>query len=131
MSAYGPASGLATDWLKLFTNGSPGSYSAWYAQLHTGYPGASGTSNVSTTTTRPTVAWGTASAGSVSASGSPCFQWTSWAGSSGEVDTALSLWSASTSGTFYDCLALGSSVTMYTGDTLQVTTLTISFTLAS
>ena len=64
-------------------------------QMHTGAPGAAGTGNVSSVTTREAVTWGSASGGSVAASNEP--EWTNWAGTDPETVTGLSFWSASTS----------------------------------
>ena len=98
-------------------------------QLHTGAPGSAGTSNVSSVTTRPSVTWNSPSAGSVSASNQP--QWTNWAGTNGEVDTDISFWSASVAGTFGLSMQLNASVTMDTGDSLTLTSITISIPTAS
>lgn len=98
-------------------------------QLHTGAPGPNGTSNVSSVTTRMSVTWNSASAGSVSASNQPA--WTNWAGTNGEVDTDISFWSAATLGTFGMSMQLSSSVTMDTGDSLTLTTLTVTLPVAS
>lgn len=100
-----------------------------YVQLHTGAPGSNGTSNVSSVTTRESVTWGSASAGSISASNEP--EWTNWAGTSPEIDTDISFWSASSSGTFGLSMQLASSVTMQTGDSLTLTSITISIPTAS
>ena len=102
---------------------------AAYVQLHTGPPGAAGTANVSSTTTREAVTWGTPAAGSVAASGTP--EWTAWAGTNGEIDTDLSFWSAATAGTFGLSMPLSASVTMDTGDSLTLTSLTVSIPTAS
>jgi hypothetical protein len=81
------------------------SYGPVYVQLHTGAPGAAGTSNIAGESTR-------VSAGSNSAFGAPsggsttnsnAINWTSV--STAETYTYVSLWSASTGGTF---LASGS-----------------------
>lgn len=98
-------------------------------QLHTGAPGANGTSNVSSVTTRPAVTWNSASGGAVTASNQPA--WTNWAGTSPETDTDISFWSASTSGTFGMSMQLSSSVTMNTGDSLTLTSVQVSIPLAS
>lgn len=95
-----------------------------FAQLHTGDPGASGTANVSSTTTRQAVNFAAASGGSQSLTGTT--QWTSWAGTNGEVVTHISLWGASSAGTFYYSVALTASKTVNTGDTLTLSTLTVS-----
>jgi hypothetical protein len=100
-----------------------------YISLATGDPGSSGTSNASSVTTREAVTWGSASGGSISASNQP--EWTSWAGTNGEVVTDLAYWSASTSGTFGLSMQLSSSVTMDTGDSLTLTSITISLPTAS
>lgn len=95
-----------------------------FAQLHTGDPGASGTANVSSTTTRQAVNFSAAASGSQSITGTT--QWTSWAGTNGEVVTHISLWGASSAGTFYYSVALTASKTVNTGDTLTLSTLTVS-----
>lgn len=100
-----------------------------YVQLHTGDPGTAGTSNVSSVTTREAVTWGSPSAGSVAASNEPA--WTSWAGTNGETDTDISFWSASTSGTFGMSMQLTSSVVMDTGDSLTLTSISVTIPTAS
>jgi hypothetical protein len=97
--------------------------------LAIGDPGSAGTSNPSSVTTREAVTWGSPSAGSVAASNSPA--WTSWAGTNGEVVTDIAFWSASTSGTFGLSMPLSSSVTMDTGDSLTLTSITITIPTAS
>lgn len=99
-------------------------------QAHTGPPGAAGTSNVSSVTTRPGVTWAAASGGSVAANGTPP-AWANWAGSNGEVVTDISFWSASALGTFGFSAALTAGVTMDTGDTLTLTSITVSIPVAS
>jgi hypothetical protein len=100
-----------------------------YIQLHTGDPGSSGTSNPSSVTTREAVTWGSPSAGSVSASDEP--EWTNWAGTSPETDTDISFWSLATSGAFGLSMQLSTSVTMDTGDSLTLTSITITIPTAS
>lgn len=98
-------------------------------QLHTGAPGAAGTSNVSSTTARQSVTWGSPSGGVISASNQPA--WTNWAGTSNEVVTDISFWSAATSGTFGLSMPLNASVTMATGDSLTLTSISITIPTAS
>lgn len=95
-----------------------------FVQLHTADPGASGTTAVSSTTTRQALNFGPASAGSQALTGTT--QWTAWAGTNGEVVTHISVWGASSAGTFYYSVALTASKTVNTGDTLTLTTLTVS-----
>jgi hypothetical protein len=109
---------------------APGTAPSVWVKLHTADPGTAGTTAASSVTTRMALTWGTASAGALAAAATfP--SWTSWAGTNGEVVTDISLWDASTSGNFLDSIQLGSSVTMDTGDTLSLTSLTITFTTAS
>lgn len=95
-----------------------------FVQLHTGDPGASGTANVSSTTTRQALNYAAASAGSQALTGTT--QWTNWAGTNGEVVSHISIWGASSAGTFYYSVALTASKTVNTGDTLTLSSLTVS-----
>jgi hypothetical protein len=128
------ADGLSTTVADIALNAMVGtgtnqSNDANYVQLHTGDPGSAGTANVSSVTTREAQTWGSASGGTVSATGTPT--WSSWAGTNGEVDTDISHWSAATSGTFGHSVTLSSSVTMNTGDTLEITSDSITVPTAS
>lgn len=67
-----------------------------WIKLHTGAPGANGTSNAATETTRKQVSWNTASGGH--ADNSAQVSWSSVAGS--EIYSKCSFWSASSGGTF-------------------------------
>lgn len=100
-----------------------------YAQLHTADPGSAGTTGVSSVTTREAVTWGSAASAAIAASNEPA--WTSWAGSNGESDTYITLWSGPTSGTFGCSIALSASVVMDTGDSLTLTGVSISIPTAS
>ena len=103
--------------------------SALFIQLHTGAPGANGTANVSSTTTREAVTWGSAAGGVLSASNAPA--WPSWGGTNGEIVTDISFWSASSAGTFEGSMPLASSVTMATTDTLTLNPLSVTLPVAS
>lgn len=122
------APGLSTANANLALTAAVGT-NAGYVQLHTGDPGTAGTSNVSSVTTREAVTWGSSSSAAIAASNEP--EWTSWAGTNGETDNDISFWSASSSGTFGLSMALASSVTMDTGDSLTLTELQITITTAS
>lgn len=98
-----------------------------FVQLHTGDPGASGTANVSSVTTRPALNFGAASAGSQSAVAT-LPSWATWAGTNGEVVTHISVWGASSGGTFYYSVTLTAPKTVNTGDTLNLTSLTVALT---
>lgn len=99
---------------------------AQYAKLHTGDPGAAGTSNASSVTTRSQVTFNAASSGSCTISNTP--SWPSWAGTNGEVVTHISVWDASTAGVFQYSAVLTEEKTVNTGDTLNLTGLTFALT---
>lgn len=125
--AVGTMSYLTASWLNAIRGtGSAafGPVQVW-AQLHTGNPGATGASNVSSTTTRSSASW-TVSGGTATSSNTP--QWTSWAGTNGEVVSHISLWDSTTAGNFLGSVALTASKTVNTGDTLTLSTLTIALT---
>lgn len=88
-----------------------------YMKLHTGDPGAAGTSNASAETTRKSVTFGAPSAGSSVAS---AVSWASWSAGS-ETISHYSLWDASTAGNFLGSAALSASKAVTNGDTLNVT----------
>jgi hypothetical protein len=95
-----------------------------FVQLHTADPGSAGTTAVSSVTTRPALNYSAASGGSQTSTGTP--SWATWAGTNGEVVTHVSVWSASSAGTFYYSVALAASKTVNTGDTLNLTAVTVS-----
>jgi type IV secretory pathway TrbL component len=97
-----------------------------FVKLHTGDPGAAATANASSVTTRPSVTFSAASAGSCASSNTP--SWATWAGTNGEVVTDISVWDASTAGTFLYSAQLTASKTVNTGDTLNLTSLTFALT---
>jgi hypothetical protein len=121
----------ANAWLNTLRGTSAATFTAvttLFVQIHTGDPGSAGTSNVSSVTTRPSLNYGAASAGSQSASGSPVAQWASWAGTSPETITHISVWGSASAGTFYYSAQLTASKTVTTGDTLNLTSLTVALT---
>lgn len=120
----------ANAWLNVLRGTSAATFTAvttLFIQLHTGDPGSAGTSNVSSVTTRPALNFGAASAGSQSAIAT-LPSWATWAGTNGEVVTHVSVWGASSGGTFYYSAALTASKTVNTGDTLNLTALSVSLT---
>jgi hypothetical protein len=120
----------ANAWLNCLRGTSAATFTGvttMFVQLHTGDPGASGTANVSSVTTRPALNFGAASAGSQSAIAT-LPSWATWAGTNGEVVTHISTWGASSAGTFYYSVALTASKTVNTGDTLNLSSLTVAIT---
>jgi hypothetical protein len=94
-----------------------------FVQLHTGSPGAAGTSNVSGQTTRNAITWNAASAGSMTLA-----TLSNWTMNTTETITDISIWSASTSGTFYWSAALTSGVPVINNSTLSFSSFTLGFT---
>jgi hypothetical protein len=112
MAGDGLSAYLADKWLAMLAGTAYTAPAATYVQLHTGDPGASGTSNVSSVTTREAVTWGTSSAGSVAESNTPT--WSTWAGTNGEIVTDISVWDASTSGNFLFSASLAGTAYEFT-----------------
>lgn len=94
-----------------------------YVKLHTGDPGSAGTANASTVTTRNAATYSAASAGSMALSSISGFSMTAT-----ETISHISLWDASTAGNFLQSAALTTSRSVLNGDTLNLTTLTLSYT---
>jgi hypothetical protein len=121
------ADGLATvafaNALLNTVNNTSFAIAATWVQLHTGAPGASGTSNVSAVTTRQQATFNAASGGALALASSP----TAWNMTTSETITDISVWSASTSGTFYWSAQLAVSKTVSNGDTLTLNTCGLSF----
>ena len=98
----------------------------FYAKLHTGDPGASGTSNAAGETTRQIVAMGTpAASGAISSTAQ--VQWTNV--STAETITWVSFWSASAAGTFLGRDDLPVAKVMAVGDTLTIPSGDIDLTI--
>jgi hypothetical protein len=115
----GFAASTVNTWLDTLDSGH-------YAQLHTGDPGAAGTSNVSAETTRKLWDFASAASGSKSAQGT-LPSWAAWTAGP-ETITHVSVWSASSGGTFKYSYALTSSKSVANDDTLNLTSHTVSIT---
>jgi len=126
--AEGISSYMANACLNAAGNNTSFAVATCYVQLHTAAPGAAGTSNVATETTRKAVSFAVASGGSIASDAD-----VTWASIAGSQDaTHFSAWDASSAGNFL----FSGSVTAnpYTaGDTLTIASggLTASFTVAS
>jgi hypothetical protein len=92
------ASGVANSILAALVNGTSfAGFATPYVQLHTGAPGAAGTSNIAGNNVRqPAGSFAAPSAGSTS--NSAAINWTSV--STSETYSHVSLWSAASGGTF-------------------------------
>lgn len=121
---------LATAWLNVLRGGGNGvtftAPAALFVQIHTGDPGASGTSAVSVgSTTRQTLSFAAPSAGT-SGTATIGASWTN--GGTSETLNDVSVWSASTSGTFYFSGALTSPQPWASGNTFTLTALSVALT---
>src|SRR5258707_3394698 len=121
------ATTLANKWLDMLGGTLFSAPASTFVQLHTGEPGAAGTSNVSEVTTRPGITWAAASAGA-KAIAATFPAWSNWAGTNGEVVTNISVWDASTSGNFLFSVLLTLAKTINTGDTATLSSMTMTFT---
>jgi hypothetical protein len=126
--ATGISSYLANKWLDALGNNVPFSVTACYVQLHIGDPGANGTANTATETTRKSVSFGAASAGTLASDAD-----VTWTNISGSQDaTFFTAWDGLTGGSFlFSGTITGNAYTA--GDTYTITSgsLTASLTVAS
>ena len=122
---YGLAAAYANDFAATLAGTTFTPPVALWAKLHIGDPGAAGTANPSSVVTRQQVTWGTAAAGQIAITNIP--SWGTWAGTSPEILTGLSLWDAATLGVFWLSVALPVPVTVVTGTPLTLAALTVVF----
>lgn len=120
--ATGLASATANSWLNTL-RGTAYSVATVFVQLHTADPGAAGTTAVSANTTRNALTWNAASGGTMTLSSLAAYTMTAT-----ETITHISIWSASTAGTFIASGVLSASKAVNSGDTLTFNTLTASLT---
>lgn len=115
--AVGIASAIANSWLdglcRSVTWTEP---AAFYLKLHTGDPGASGTTAAAGETTRQAVTFSAASAGAIT--NSAAVTWTNV--STTETVSHVSFWDASSAGTFLGSDALAVSRSLTAGDTFEI-----------
>ena len=131
--AVGVSTTLSNSWLNVIRGGAAGTTytapAAVYVQLHTANPGTVGTTSVSSVTTRQAATFSASTTGVLSLSNTPSF--TSWAGTNGEVVSHVSFWDASSTGNFLWSAALTASKTINTGDTLNISSASLTITTAS
>lgn len=103
-----------------------GTFGTVWVQLHTADPGAAGTTAISGgDATRKSATMAAASGGSKAMTGS-AGPWTEDGTPASETITHISLWTASTAGTFNASAALAASQAWASTNTLTLTGLTIS-----
>jgi len=118
---------LANDLLNTIRGGGAGvTYTAPAVEalkLHIGDPGVAGTTTPSTNTTRVALTRGASAAGVIALSNAPT--WSSWANGN-ETISHLSEWDSVTVGRFQLSLVLAVAKAVANGDTLTVTSISIS-----
>lgn len=115
----GLAASTANTFLDTFDSGH-------YMQLHTGDPGAAGTSNASAETERKLIDFADAAGGTKAAQGT-LPSWTTW-DAGPETVTHASVWNASSAGTFKYSFAFTTGKSITNNDDLNVTAHSISVT---
>lgn len=126
--ATGISSYLADELLDAVGNNSSFAVGAVYVKLHTGDPGANGTSNAATETTRKAASFGASSAGTLTSDAD--ITWTNIAGS--QDATFFTAWDNVSAGNFLFSGSINGNA--YTaGDTYVIPSgsLTVSLTIAS
>lgn len=115
--AVGLASGIANSILDALCRSVTWTEpAAFYVKLHTGDPGAAGTSNAATETTRQAVTFSAASSGAIT--NSAAVEWTSV--STTETYSHVSFWDASSAGTFLGSDDLAASKAVDAGDDFTI-----------
>jgi len=94
-----------------------------HVKLHTGDPGAAGTANASTETTRKAITLAAASSGTRTMSAS--VSWTGWTQGTQTI-THVSVWDALSGGAFQFSVALTNTTTVNNTETFMLQTLGIS-----
>jgi len=126
--AHGLSAYLCNAFLDALGNATSFSVAVPYIKLHTGDPGAAGTANPATETTRKSVSFGAASAGAITSDAD-----ISWTNISGSQDaTHFTAWDNLTAGNFLFSGTI--TANPYTaGDTYTITSgnLSASLTVAS
>jgi len=95
---------------------SYGGNAAFWVKLHTGDPGAAGTTNAAGNTTRQQASFGASSGGSISTNAD--LVWTNVPNA--ETYTHVSFWTLSSAGTFLGSDDLAASKTVAIGDTFTI-----------
>ena len=126
--AHGLSAYLCNSWLDALANNTSYAVAQVYIKLHTGDPGAAGTANAATETTRKAASFGAASAGAITSDAD-----ISWTNISGSQDaTHFTAWDSLTVGNFLFSGTI--TANPYTaGDTYTITSgnLSASLTVAS
>jgi len=118
----GLAAATANAYLNVFRGTTYTGLTVW-VKLHTADPGAAGTTAPSAVTTRNQATWNAPSGGSMTIN-----TLAAWSMTTTETISHVSLWDASTGGTFLESGALSVAQAVVNTNTLTLTTFTASFT---
>ena len=126
--ATGVSAYLANAWLDAVGNNTSFAVAAVYVKLHVGDPGANGTSNAATETTRKEASFAAASSGSIASDAA--ITWTNIAGS--QDATHFTAWDNVSAGNFLFSGTITANA-YSAGDTFTISSgaLTVSLTVAS
>jgi hypothetical protein len=117
---------LANKWLDMLGATAFTAPSSTNVKLHTGDPGAAGTSAASLETDRKALAWAAAGAGAKAITGT-LPSWTAWDQGT-ETISHITTWDNITAGNFLYSFALAVAKQVTNGDTLNLTAHSISLT---
>ena len=121
------AESVRNAWLDAFARNVSYANAAVWVKLHTGDPGAAGTTNAAANTSRQQATFGNAAAtGAIS--NTAVIEWL--AVSNTEVYSHVSLWTASTGGTFLGGDDLSSTAAVTVGDTFRIPVADLDLTIA-
>lgn len=119
--AVGAASATANSWLNVLRGTAYTGLAGLFVKLHTGDPGAAGTTSPSAVTTRNALTLNAASGGSCTLSSLAAFSMTAT-----ETISHVSVWDNVSAGNFIFSAALTASKAVNNGDTLTFTTFSVS-----
>lgn len=108
---------VANEWLDALARNDSYANAAVWVQLHLGDPGAAGTSNPAAETDRVQATFGSVASGRA-ISNTAVIEWLAVAAT--ETYSHVSLWSASTAGTFLGRDDLSSTAPVTAGDTFRI-----------
>jgi hypothetical protein len=117
----GLAAASANSRLNVLRGTSYSGYANVYAQLATGDPGAAGTANASALTTRNALTWNAPAGGSMTMNALPDFT-----ANATETIAYVTLWTASSGGTFIESWQTSASIPVISGSTVHFSAFTRS-----
>jgi hypothetical protein len=122
--AVGLITAHANGWLNMIKATAYTAPVGSYVKLHTADPGVAAATAASAVTTRVVVAWTTSTVGSLVMSGTA----PSWAMTTGETISHISLWDSIAAGAALWTVALTTPKAVLNGDTLTLSTFTLGLT---